>query len=124
MLTGVFFLFGAGRLALHRSQPSQAIAYYSQAMASQMQYRNLHHISFWEIAIARLALWELDEKEEGVEKNGAKEPAAGDGKDRDEAKDDGDDWEKVEKDEVGGSAACWRVLEKEATVSSSPSSIP
>lgn len=29
-------------------------------MESQKQYRNLHHISFWEIAIANLALWELE----------------------------------------------------------------
>ena len=30
-------------------------------MESQKQYRNLHHISFWEIAIANLALWDLEE---------------------------------------------------------------
>ncbi|KAF7312400.1 hypothetical protein MIND_00253400 [Mycena indigotica] len=53
---GVFFLFGAGRLALVRSQPQQAIAYYTKAMEVQTQYRNLHHISFWEMAIAHLAL--------------------------------------------------------------------
>ncbi|KIM37750.1 hypothetical protein M413DRAFT_448267 [Hebeloma cylindrosporum] len=58
---GVFFLFGAGRLGLVRSQPKQAIFYYTQAMESQKQYRNLHHISFWEIAIANLALWDLEE---------------------------------------------------------------
>ncbi|KAJ6511716.1 hypothetical protein DFH09DRAFT_1251567 [Mycena vulgaris] len=53
---GVFFLFGAGRLALARSQPARAIEYYTKAMAAQAQYRNLHHISFWEMAIANLAL--------------------------------------------------------------------
>ncbi|KAJ7106703.1 hypothetical protein C8R44DRAFT_805709 [Mycena epipterygia] len=53
---GVFFLFGAGRLALARSQPQHAIAFYTKAMAVQQQYRNLHHISFWEMAIAYLAL--------------------------------------------------------------------
>ncbi|KAJ7094900.1 hypothetical protein C8R43DRAFT_907997 [Mycena crocata] len=53
---GVFFLFGAGRLALARSQPTQAIAYYTHAMAVQAQYRNLWHISWWEMAIAHLAL--------------------------------------------------------------------
>ncbi|KAF9555191.1 hypothetical protein CPC08DRAFT_737445 [Agrocybe pediades] len=58
---GVFFLFGAGRLNLTRSQPARAIAYYTQAMAAQKQYRNLHHISWWEIAIANLALWEVGE---------------------------------------------------------------
>ncbi|KAF8890951.1 hypothetical protein BD779DRAFT_1515400 [Infundibulicybe gibba] len=56
---GVFFLFGAGRLSLCRSQPQKAIEYYTKAMESQTQYRNLHHISYWEIAIANLALWEL-----------------------------------------------------------------
>ncbi|KAF9446913.1 hypothetical protein P691DRAFT_803254 [Macrolepiota fuliginosa MF-IS2] len=56
---GVFFLFGAGRLALCQSQPAKAVCYYTKAMESQVQYRNLHHISFWEIAIANLALWDI-----------------------------------------------------------------
>jgi len=60
IISGVFFLFGAGRLALCRSQPRRAIEYYTKAMESQNQYRNLHHISFWEIAVANLALWDLD----------------------------------------------------------------
>jgi hypothetical protein len=58
-LLGVFFLFGAGRLALCQSQPKLAVHYYTKAMESQKQYRNLHHISFWEIAIANLALWNI-----------------------------------------------------------------
>ncbi|KAJ7926824.1 hypothetical protein B0H13DRAFT_1599253 [Mycena leptocephala] len=57
---GVFFLFGAGRLALMRSQPERAIEYYTKAMTAQTQYRNLHHISFWEMAIAHLALADVD----------------------------------------------------------------
>jgi TPR repeat protein len=56
---GVFFLFGAGRLSLCRSQPEQAIKYYSQAMSAQSQYRNLHHISNWEMAVAYLSLWDI-----------------------------------------------------------------
>ena len=56
---GVFFLFGAGRLSLCRSQPEQAIKYYSQAMRAQSQYRNLHHISNWEMAVAHLSLWDI-----------------------------------------------------------------
>ena len=56
---GVFFLFGAGRLSLCRSQPEQAIEYYNQAMRAQSQYRNLHHISYWEIAVAHLSLWDI-----------------------------------------------------------------
>ena len=59
--TGVFFLFGAGRLALMRSKPREAIDYYERAMQAQGQYRNLHHISFWEIAVANFALWEVGE---------------------------------------------------------------
>jgi len=30
-------------------------------MESQAQYRNLHHVSFWEIAVAHLSLWRVDE---------------------------------------------------------------
>lgn len=56
---GVFFLFGAGRLALIRSQPHLAISYYTQAMHAQKQYTNLHYISYWEMAISYLALWDL-----------------------------------------------------------------
>lgn len=56
---GVFFLFGGGRLALCRSQPLKAIEFYTKAHESQSQYRNLHHISFWEIAIANFCLWDI-----------------------------------------------------------------
>ncbi|KAG2137023.1 hypothetical protein DEU56DRAFT_736904 [Suillus clintonianus] len=58
---GVFFLFGAGRLALVRSQPSKALAYYARAAQAQTQYRNLHHISWWESAVACLGLWRVAE---------------------------------------------------------------
>jgi hypothetical protein len=60
MVPGVFFLFGAGRLALARSQPQQALEYYARAAQAQTQYRNMHHISWWESAIANLALWNVD----------------------------------------------------------------
>ncbi|KAI0742250.1 hypothetical protein C8Q80DRAFT_1186927 [Daedaleopsis nitida] len=56
---GVFFLFGQGRLHLCRSQPATALVYYQKALQAQNQYRNLHHISFWEMAIANLALWDI-----------------------------------------------------------------
>ena len=52
-------MFGQGRLHLVRSQPAAAIEYYERALEAQNQYRNLHHISFWEIAIANLALWDV-----------------------------------------------------------------
>ena len=57
---GVFFLFGQGRLSLCRSQPAQAIECYKKAVAAQSQYRNLHHISFWETAIAYMALCDIE----------------------------------------------------------------
>ncbi|KAG6906232.1 hypothetical protein DXG01_015064 [Tephrocybe rancida] len=62
---GMFFLFGAGRLALHHSQPRAAIDYCTRAMASQIQYRNLDHMLFWEVAVACLALWEVGEEVPG-----------------------------------------------------------
>ena len=55
----MFFLFGQGRLHLCQSQPAAALVYYQKALESQNQYRNLHHISFWEMAIANLALWDV-----------------------------------------------------------------
>src|ERR1700722_10347532 len=57
--TGVFFLFGAGRLAVIQSQPQRAIEFYKKAIEVQSQFRNLHHISFWEIAIANFALCDV-----------------------------------------------------------------
>ncbi|KAI0255620.1 hypothetical protein BJV78DRAFT_1177213 [Lactifluus subvellereus] len=58
---GVFFLLAQGRLSLCRSQPARAIASYQKAMSVQTQYRNLHHVSFWEMAVSNLALWEIEE---------------------------------------------------------------
>jgi len=60
-MIGVFFLFAQGRVSLVRSQPVKAIEYYKKAAAAQQQYRNLHLISFWEIAIANLALWDIQQ---------------------------------------------------------------
>ena len=60
-MIGVFFLFAQGRMCLVRSQPAKAIEYYEKAAAAQQQYRNLHLISFWEIAVANLALWEIQQ---------------------------------------------------------------
>jgi tetratricopeptide (TPR) repeat protein len=61
VLLGVFFLLAQGRLSLSRSQPARAIACYQKAMNVQSQYRNLHHLSFWEMAVSHLALWEIEE---------------------------------------------------------------
>ncbi|KAG1729945.1 outer membrane protein Iml2/Tetratricopeptide repeat protein 39 [Suillus paluster] len=43
---GIFFLFGASRLALVRSQPTKVLDYYTCAAQAQSQYWNLHHISW------------------------------------------------------------------------------
>ncbi|KAF8575741.1 hypothetical protein K439DRAFT_1641118 [Ramaria rubella] len=57
--SGVFFLFGEGRIRICRSQPRLAIESYTRAMEAQSQYANLYHISWWEIASAMLSLWEI-----------------------------------------------------------------
>ncbi|CAK5267930.1 unnamed protein product [Mycena citricolor] len=84
---GVLFLFAAGRLALAQSQPRKAIEHHTRAMQVQTQYRNLHHVSFWEMAIAGFAL--------GHVASGVNE------------KSDGFVFD--------GSEGCWRILEKEAS---------
>lgn len=68
---GVFFLFGAGRLALVRSQPERALEYYARAIECQSQYRNLHHVSWWESAIAHLTLWNVEASKEWWNRLGA-----------------------------------------------------
>lgn len=60
----VFFLFGAGRLALVRSQPERALEHYARAAQCQSQYRSMHHISWWESAIASFALWDVKASKE------------------------------------------------------------
>ncbi|KAI0085514.1 hypothetical protein BDY19DRAFT_438314 [Irpex rosettiformis] len=56
---GVFFLFAQGRLKLCRGQPAEALYYYQRAMEVQNQYRNLHRISFWEMAVSNMSLWDI-----------------------------------------------------------------
>ncbi|EPQ57674.1 hypothetical protein GLOTRDRAFT_74595 [Gloeophyllum trabeum ATCC 11539] len=56
---GILFLFGAGRLNLCRSRPQKALDYYKKAMQAQSQYYNLHQISYWEMAVANLCLWDI-----------------------------------------------------------------
>ena len=59
---------------LVRGQPAKAIECYKKAAAAQQQYRNVNLISFWEIAIANLALCDIQQslecwvilKEEGT----------------------------------------------------------
>ncbi|KIY49684.1 hypothetical protein FISHEDRAFT_40551 [Fistulina hepatica ATCC 64428] len=56
---GPLFLIYAGRLALNRSRPTKAIEYYRRAIEVQTQYKNLHYVSYWEMAVAALSLWDL-----------------------------------------------------------------
>ena len=56
----MFFLFGQGRIRVLRSQPALAIESYERAMVVQTQYRSLHYISFWEIAVCSFSTWEIE----------------------------------------------------------------
>lgn len=73
----MFFLFGAGRLALVRSQPERALEYYARAIECQSQYRNLHHVSWWESAIAHLTLWNVEASKEWWNRLGAEATVCG-----------------------------------------------
>lgn len=55
----MFFLFAQGRLAILRSQPALALSTHSHALSVQTEYRSLHYISYWELAIAQLGLWDV-----------------------------------------------------------------
>ncbi|EJD05281.1 uncharacterized protein FOMMEDRAFT_18880 [Fomitiporia mediterranea MF3/22] len=56
---GVFFLFAQGRLAILRSQPSVALSSHNRALSVQAQYHSLHYVSFWELAMAYMSLWDV-----------------------------------------------------------------
>lgn len=57
---GIFFLLGAGRLAQSSALPAKSIENYKKAIRAQGQYRNLHFVSFWEMAVAGISEWILD----------------------------------------------------------------
>ena len=58
--SGVFFLFGQGRLALFRANPTLAIKHYTAGMeVVQEQFKSLQGISLWELAFAHLAIWDV-----------------------------------------------------------------
>lgn len=60
--SGVFFLFGQGRLALFRADPERAIEHYTAGMeVVQEQFKSLQGISLWELAFAHLAMWKVPE---------------------------------------------------------------
>ncbi|KAF9020224.1 hypothetical protein BDZ89DRAFT_1072405 [Hymenopellis radicata] len=57
----VFILWAQGRLLVVRSQPREALVYYNKSIAAQSQYPTLYAMSYWEMAIANLALWDVSE---------------------------------------------------------------
>ena len=61
---GVFFLFGAGRVAVCRSQPHKAVLAYTRALAAQSQYPQLHYLAWWELGVCHLARWSVRESVE------------------------------------------------------------
>jgi hypothetical protein len=56
---GIVFRFGEGRLAYRRAQPVKAIAAYGHATSVQEQFRSLQNVSYWEMAVANFALWDV-----------------------------------------------------------------
>ncbi|KAG6864918.1 hypothetical protein C0991_006406 [Blastosporella zonata] len=76
------------------SQHRKKAGFFGSLVGSGSTTAFIRTCSFWEVAVARLSLWEVGDEVPGEEII------------RVEGKD---------KERVGGSAACWRVLEKEAT---------
>jgi hypothetical protein len=60
-LSGVFWLYGQGRLLQYKAQPKESIEAYRRAIESQSQYVSLHYVCIWEIAIAHLSLVQVAE---------------------------------------------------------------
>ena len=50
-----------GRISIVRGRAAKAIEYHRKAAAAQQQYRNLHLISYWEIAVAGSVLRDIQE---------------------------------------------------------------
>jgi len=46
-------------MRLTRSQPALAVDSYLRALEAQHQYVNLYCISWWEISVSTLALWDI-----------------------------------------------------------------
>jgi hypothetical protein len=66
--SGVFFLFGQGRMALFRADPKASIEFYTRALdVVQTQFKSLQGISLWELAVAHLAMWGEGHIQESLE---------------------------------------------------------
>ncbi len=52
---GIFFLYFSARLYAAQALPEKAIEYYRNAIESQREYKQLHHMCFWDLSLTYLA---------------------------------------------------------------------
>ena len=52
---GIFFLYFSARLYGAQALPEKAIEYYRNAIESQREYKQLHHLCFWDLSLTYLA---------------------------------------------------------------------
>ncbi|PWN52006.1 hypothetical protein IE53DRAFT_385620 [Violaceomyces palustris] len=51
---GIFFLYFSARLYAAQALPEKAIEYYRNAIESQKEYKQLHHLCFWDLSLTYL----------------------------------------------------------------------
>ena len=54
-------LFAQGRLSFLHNEPAKSIECHKKATKIEHEYKNLKLISYWEMALANLALWDIRE---------------------------------------------------------------
>lgn len=52
---GIFYLFWSARLYAAQALPEKAIEYYRNAIESQREFKQLHHLCFWDLSLTYLA---------------------------------------------------------------------
>ncbi|CAD6887124.1 unnamed protein product [Tilletia laevis] len=52
---GIFFLYFSARLYGAQALPEKAIEYYRNAIEAQREYKQLHHLCFWDLSLTYLA---------------------------------------------------------------------
>ncbi|KAK0570138.1 hypothetical protein OC861_000280 [Tilletia horrida] len=52
---GIFFLYFSARLYGTQALPEKAIEYYRNAIEAQREYKQLHHLCFWDLSLTYLA---------------------------------------------------------------------
>ncbi|KIY66759.1 hypothetical protein CYLTODRAFT_398199 [Cylindrobasidium torrendii FP15055 ss-10] len=55
----VFGLWANGRLRVARGKPAEAVEFYIKSIESQSQYPQLHAMSYWELAVVYISLWDV-----------------------------------------------------------------